>query len=357
MIEDELMAAEDAYEHGSAYPVHYWTRIEKQARHEAMRDFRENTQRGFADLARVLATNGNAPVKTALTPFMEGANKAFGPSRAAFELLVDKAAYTSLTDIWGTESGERIAQNYLASVRNADLLGSLLAYSKQMPEDLGAVVAASGAIGSNVDEGAPKPLVKSTLNRSGLPELKVAGLAAISKELGMTTGTAGRRMFENELQNAVVGGSNATIQTVATPSSTITATSDTVADLTSLLEALPNSEHYVIACTGAACRRLAMASDNGMSVNGGEFIPGVHVVPCIEDDSSAPALLGFACDRITVANGGLFLKPATHASVELAESPTSPAQLTSLWQTNMIGVLCERRFRFHHEPEAVVQVM
>ncbi|MEP5232498.1 MAG: hypothetical protein ABJQ78_13810 [Alloalcanivorax sp.] len=357
MIEDTLLASDDAYEYGSDYAVNHWTRIEKKARLETMREFRENTQRGFSDLARIMATNGNATAKDALAPFVKGANKAFGPSRAAFEWLVDKAAYTSLTGIWDTEGGERIAQNYLASVRNADLLGSLLAYSKELPEDLGAVVAASGAIGSNVDEGDPKPLVKSSLNRSNLPELKVAGLAAISKELGMTTGSAGRRMFENELRNAVVGGSNSTIQSVATPASTITATSDTVADLTSLLEALPNSEHYVIASTGAVCRRLAMASDNGMSVNGGEFIPGVHVVPCIEDDSSAPALLGFACDRIAVANGGLFLTPATHASVELAESPTSPAQLTSLWQTNMVGVLCERRFRFHHESEAVVQVM
>lgn len=354
-IDDLLSPSKDTYEYGADHALMHWTRAERKAYGEAIREHFELSQRGFVDLARIMTTQ-KGTVRDALTPFMESGNKSFAHSRPGFERLMERNANQLLSDIWSDEGGQRIASFYLSSIRNVDLLGSLLAYGKEIPEDLSAVVAASGGIATNLSEGQTKPLVTQTLNRASVPELKVAGLCAVTQELAMATGTAGRRLFEGELRNAVVGGSNETIMTVSTPASTVTATSDPVADLGSLLAALPNSAHYVIATTGEKCRALAMASQNGMSINGGEYIPGVHVVPVIEPDSSSPEMMGFACDRIAVSDGGLTMKQASHASVELAESPTDSGELVSLWQAGLVGVMTERRFRFHAEPEAIVEV-
>ncbi|MQX53923.1 hypothetical protein [Alcanivorax sediminis] len=354
-IDDLLSPSKDTYEYGADHALMHWTRAERKAYGEAIREHFELSQRGFVDLARIMTEHKGA-LSHALKPFMDSENKTFSHSRPGFERLLERNANQSLTSIWGEEDGKRIAEFYLSSIRNVDLLGSLLAFGKEIPEDLSAVVAASGGIATNLAEGQTKPLVTQTLNRSGVPEVKVAGMCAVTKELAMATGAAGRRLFESELRNAVVGGSNEAILTTSTPASTVTATSDPVADLGSLLAALPNSTNYVIATTGEKCRALAMASQNGMSINGGEYIPGVHVVPVIEPDSSSPQMMGFACDRIAVANGGLTLKQASHASVELAESPTDSGELVSLWQAGLVGVMTERRFRFHAEPEAIVEV-
>lgn len=341
-------------EHGT--PVEHYLQLEKDALNRRRLLDIEEESRGFADICRAISSPDSGGTCAGLLKFVEH-NPSFGRSREAIETLGLIKGHTLLNDVWGTSSGKRIADYYLASVRNQDLLGSLLTYGKNIPEDLGHVVAVSGAIASNVNEGQLKPLVRSTLSGHTLPVYKSAGLAAVSKELMLATQNEARTLFENELQNAVVAGTNETLLTIPTPTPVAADSSgDIVADLENALAALPNSNNVIVATTTGNCRKLSIRSQNNMGINGGEFVPGVHIVPAIEDSSSAPVLVAYAADRIAVADVEFNVRRANEASINMADSPESPGELVSLWQTNMLGVMVERFFKVHFESDSVVEV-
>lgn len=341
-------------DHGT--PVEHFIQLEKEALHRRRLAELEEESRGFVDICRAVSSPDSGGTCGGLLKFVEN-NPSFGGSREAIETLGLIKSHTMLNEVWGTSSGKRIADYYLASVRNQDLLGSLLTYGKTIPEDQGHIVAVSGTVASNVNEGAAKPLVRSTLSGHTLPTYKVAGLAAVSKELMLATQNEARTLFENELQNAVVGGSNATLLSIPTPTPvTADGSGDIVADLENALAALPNSSHVIVATSTGNCRKLSIRSQNNMGINGGEFVPGVHIVPAIEDSSSAPVLVAYAADRIAVADVEFNVRNASEASVEMTDTPTGSGEMVSLWQTNMLGVMVERWFKVHFEDNAVVEV-
>ena len=340
-------------DHGT--PVEHFIQLEKDALHRRRLAELEEESRGFADICRAVSDPDSGGTCGGLRRYVEN-NKSFGRSREAMESLSLKN-HTLLNDVWGTTSGKRIAQAYLKTVQHRDLLGTMLTHARNIPEDLRHIVAASGAIASNLAEGQSKPLVRSTLSGHTLPVYKVAGLAAVSKELMLSTENEARTLFESELENAVVAGSNETLLSLATPTPVAADVGgDIVADLENALAALPASDTVIVATTAANCRRLAVRSRNAMSVSGGQFLPGVFVIPCIEDSSSAPVMMAFASDRIAVADAGFDVRRASEASVEMTDTPTGSGELVSLWQTNMLGVMVERFFKVHFEDNAVVEV-
>ena len=142
-------------EHGTA--VEHLTQLEQEALHRRRLKDIEEESRGFVDICRAVSSPDSGGNCGGLLKFVEH-NPSFGRSRGAIETLGLVKSHTLLNDIWGTSTGKRIADYYLASVRNQDLLGSLLTYGKNIPEDQGHIVAASGAVASNLNEGQPKPL-------------------------------------------------------------------------------------------------------------------------------------------------------------------------------------------------------
>ncbi len=161
-------------------------------------------------------------------------------------------------------------------------------------------------------------------------------------------------MIERLADAAVVRGQNRAVFDVAlvnSPTLSAGATSgNALADLEALLAALPGGRGTVVATTWARVRRLALSAARGpnFSAAGGEFCPGVNVVPS-EDLPAGVAFLGIEADRCAIADGGLRLRPGRQATIELSDNPTEVPDATtietSLWQHNLRGLLCERLFQ------------
>src|SRR5690606_4323305 len=87
---------------------------------------------------------------------------------------------------------------------------------------------------------------------------------------------------------------------------------------------------------------LALRVENraGMGVLGGTFVPGVEVVAI----DSMTGLAVIPASRYAAYDAGIELRSADHSSVDMREDLASPAELTSLWQTDSSGLILERQW-------------
>ncbi|KAF1721962.1 hypothetical protein CSC75_04375 [Pseudoxanthomonas wuyuanensis] len=269
--------------------------------------------------------------------------------------LVQKAvAASTIGGVWVGEDARALAAAYLASVAEESLLDQLARYARMLPINLTRTLVASGFTANVVTEGNVKVVRNLTLSVDEDVATKTAAIIVMTKELVNSSGPQGRALFENELRSSVTRATNQAVLTMLTTSSTetVAGTGDPLEDLRAGLAAAGPSSGYVVAAPGPAVIDLATRVENrgGMGVRGGSFIPGVEIVAMddIEDIHVMPA------SRMAAWDGGLELRSAEHASVNMADSPTSPSEVVSLWQTNSLGLIAERSFHLVPSAEMVV---
>lgn len=263
---------------------------------------------------------------------------------------VAKAAGHMLGD-WEGDAAT-LAASYIASIAEDSLLDRIMRYARVLPIGLGSILIASGATAGTVDEGAPKAVKHLVLNQEAeSAAIKAAAIVVLSKELMGATGATGMRLFEQELRSAVTRAINAAVLTnlLSTSVEVVTGTGDALVDLRAGLKAAGPSTGYVVAVPTAAAVDLATRTENrsGMGVRGGEFVPGVEVV-AVDGQTTMTVIPASA---LAVHDFGLKVRGAGHASVDMADSPSSPAEQVSLWQTNSYGLLAERGFLFAGDPQ------
>lgn len=267
--------------------------------------------------------------------------------------LVAKAAAHSTFDAEWSDAAAEMAAAYLGTLAELSILDSLKRYARVLPVNSRHVMIASDAVGDLVAEGHPKPVKRLNLSIGDIEPNKACGIVVMTEEFLNATGPEGRRLFENELAAAVTRASNASILGALVNSNTIgvSGTGDPLADLRAGLQAAGPSHGYVVAAPAGDVVDLATRVENrGMGVRGGSFVPGVEVVAV--DDATAITVI--PASRIALWDGGLELRSAEHASVDMRDTPESPAELVSLWQSNSYGLLLERKWHLAQADDVVI---
>lgn len=217
------------------------------------------------------------------------------------------------------------------------------------------VMIASDSVGNMVLQGAPKPVIDLSLNLGDVDPLKAVAIVVMSNELARATGEEGARLFERELREATTRAMNAAVLTafVDSGSSVVAAGADPLASMRAGLLAAGPSTGYVVAMPHGEAAWLATTAENrGMGPRGGEFAPGIHVVAV----NDMVGMRVFPASRFALYDGGLRVAASEVATIDMRDSPESPATPTSLFQTNSSALICERLWHVVGDTSGVVTV-
>jgi hypothetical protein len=273
--------------------------------------------------------------------------------RSSDELVVKAAAEYIGDDLWDGPAAQALAASFIESIASFSLLDAIKRYARTIPPNLGNVLVATGTSAGTVDEAAPKVVRSLGADIVTIEPLKAAALIVLTVELARLTGTA---LFERELVEGVAKATNAAVLGLLAGSGTtiVTGTADPLANLRAGIRAAGPSAGYVVAAPSGDAAALATYTENrgGMTVRGGTFSPGVEVVAV--DDATAFTIV--PASRLAITDFGLHLAPTREASVDMRDSPESPAQHVSLFQTNCVGLLVERLFKIGGDTSGVVIV-
>lgn len=266
------------------------------------------------------------------------------------DALVQKAAAHALgDDIWQNTDARGLADAYLASIAELSLLDQIAKYALRLPKSASPVLIASAAVGDVVAEGDPKPVKRQGLTLGDAEPTKAAGIVILTDEL--VRSLDGVSLFENELKSAVVRACNASVIGALPVSTTVPDAGSPLANLRAGLAAAGPSDGYVVAAPAGDVAQLATAEAcrGGMGIRGGTFVPGVEVVAIDGLDK----MIVIPASRLAIWDGGLEVRSARHATVDMRDTPQSPAQQVSLFQTNSLGLLVERNWHLAGDAQTV----
>lgn len=259
----------------------------------------------------------------------------------------------SIDSAWDTFAGRDLADAYVASIAEQSLFDLVARYATPIPPELPRVMVASGSSADEVAEGAPIAVSRVGLALKDPTVKKCAALLVYSDELDQATGGQAARLFENELRTAVLAAFNrAVLANLVTTAASATGTAK--GDLQAGLQSATSSKGYIVAATPSATRELALDADGRMAIDGGEYLPGVHVVSAVDEDSSgAGAMYVIPASRVALTDYGIAVQNARDATIAMSDSPSSPAQLTSLYQTDSRAIRVVRRYRMASAENAI----
>lgn len=299
--------------------------------------------KAFVDFALTLSRHAQAD--QAVTALRNHSNSA-----------VKAVAESTVLAPWNSGDVTVLAASYLASIAELSLLDSIKKFARILPVGISYAMIASDAVGDVIAEGDPKPVKNMALSLGDVEPTKSASILVWTQELARAGGDELRRLFETELAATVARATNCqTLQLLINSNTeTVAGTGDPLTDLRIGLHAAGASNGYVVAAPASDVADLATRAENrgGMAVRGGTFIPGVDIV-AIDDLENMHVI---PASRLALLDHGLQIRPAEHASVDMRDTPESPAILTSLWQTNCIGLLIERNWHLGGDTSGVVIV-
>jgi len=321
--------------------------------------------RARSALDAALSTSGLAAIKTRAAAFVDAvmiiARDRIGTQAVNYlqhskNAEVQRAfAHALGDDLWDGPDAQALAASYIASIAEGSLLDQIARYAVPVPLNQRRGIVASGMVGDLANEGAPRVIKNLDISEllTGEPATAMA-LLVLSEELLQAAGDAGRIMFESELRKAILRAMNERVLLSLTTTSAeiVSGTGDPLADLRAGLRAAPASQGYVVAASTAYTTDLATRTENrgGMGVRGGTFVPGIEIVAV----DSIEGLRIIPASHLAFADGGLRVNTTGEASVNMADTPTSPSQLVSLFQTNSLGLLAAREFLVASKVDLVV---
>jgi HK97 family phage major capsid protein len=340
---------------------------------------------GFARLARIKAltqidrSNDPLQVARALYPADEELHSVFTKGNAI------PAANTS-TATWAGNlilDGGAIFTDFVEFLRANSLLGQISGRLRRIPFDTQVLVQATAGSASWVAEGAAKPLTQWTYTRAKLEPLKVAAIAAATKEMLGRASTAADALIRDELARAVNatidgtfigaagGGSGVaagirnTITATTLPGATAGGAEAVRCDAATMMKMLVSNNQSLSGCFWVMPETVAVdlatminpmgaPAFPGMTPTGGTFMGmpafASQYVPVSDTDGSVVMLV--KGDEIFLGDEGgvevsmsdqasLLMDDAPQASMKSATTPAG-ASVVSMWQTNSVAFLVER---------------
>jgi hypothetical protein len=211
-------------------------------------------------------------------------------------------------------------------------------------------------VGSEVAEGAAKPLRAVDLAANDLEPTKIVAQVVMSQELVDGLTDAGMRMLGRELRAAVTLGSDGVLLTELSSANTFegSATNSWAEPLDQLEELMRSvklgagSRPYFITTSSIAkalAKGAASVGLSGLGPMGGEIFD----TPLVVSDAQSSGRITFVdASSMAVATEEISLRSSEQATVEMSDAPahnsTTPTatSLVSLWQTNSRCLLAER---------------
>lgn len=301
------------------------------------------------------------------------------------EAIVGKTAVpaaNTLSSTWAsnliTDGGVPFA-DFVEYLRPRSLLGRISGNLRNLPFDTPVLIQSTGGSAKWVKEGAAKPLTQWQYTKTNLKPLKVATIAAATKEMLMRATPAADALLRDELARAVAARIDSTFmsddQDVAdespagilygVPALTLTGdgTDDGVrCDVQQFLNAFADNLLSLQGAFWVMPERVAIALSlmqnplgqtafPGMTFEGGTFfgIP-VFVTSYADTTSNGSAVALVKGDEIFYGDeGGVQVSMSDQASLVMDDAPSmssiptvTAANVVSLWQTNSVAFLVER---------------
>lgn len=305
---------------------------------------------------------------------------------------IEKATVPALNTLtgsstWGVnlvnEGGVAFA-DFIEYLRPRTLLGQISDRLRRLPFDTPVLVQGSAGSAKWVKEGAAKPLTKWTYTRTKLAPLKVAAIAAATKESLMRASVAADTLLRDELARSVGAAIDTTFisddaavtdespagilqgvtELVVSGGSTV---ADIRCDIATFLTAMADANLSLAGSFWVMSERLAIALSLipneigapafvGITPTGGTFagLP-VFVTSYAGTDTSGSIVALIKGDEIFLGDeGGIQVSMSDQASLLMTDdananhnstTPT-PTTVVSLWQTNSVGFLVERFINF-----------
>lgn len=346
----------------------------------------KNTQKldpglAFARMARVkaLAHTGMLDTRDQLQ-----IAKQLYPGDEKLISTIEKAAVpaaSTLSSSWAgnliNEGGAAFA-DFVEFLRARSLYGQIADRFRRLPFDAPVLVQGTGGTAQWVKEGGAKPLTQWTYTRTKLTPLKVAAIAAATKETLMRASVAADTFLRDELARAVGARVDGTLisadAAVADESpagllngtAALTLSGDgTVAgircDIAQFLKALVGNNLTVSGAFWVMPETVAIDLSLATNEVGAPAFPGVtptggtlaglpvFTSQYVPVDSDGPVVALIKGDEIFLGDeGGIQVSMSDQASLQMDSDPTQSSttptatSVVSLWQTNSVGFLVER---------------
>lgn len=289
--------------------------------------------------------------------------------------LVLKAAVAAGNTTDATWAGplaalQPLADEFLALLRPATYLGRIPNFLR-VPFNVSVPSQTGGGTYSWVGQGAPKPVTKLQFGSISLGITKCAGIIIITEELAKVSSPSAEAVIRRDmiegiaqfLDSEFIDPAKAAVANVTPGSVTngvtpITSAGTTPANGRTDIQALINA--LTTAGISASRAALIMSETNaaalgaGLNPLGQPLFPGLTVtggsimgVPVYPSQTAGTTVALIAADCILYADdGGVTIDVSREASVQMDSAPMNPADatvvMTSLWQSNYVGLRAER---------------
>ena len=291
--------------------------------------------------------------------------------REILKAAVDAGTTTGTTWAAPLAPYTAISEGFIASLRSRSVFDAVVAAGmRRAPLRTKLAIVTAGADAQGVDEDAPKPLSRLSMDGTdGIAEIKIPVILILPKEL-LRLATPGFTDFlSNEMRTAIAKASDAAFLPAAidglTPLNSVGETAvNFLSDLRTLVEETDAhaAASCVLAVTPLIARQVALMSTTAgepafpqMTTSGGT-IAGIELVPSDAQAAETMTLIdatGFIGDP-----GQVFADQAAAATLEFSDGPGSGAQQqVSLFQTGSKAIRLERRFGFERTRDAAVATM
>lgn len=348
----------------------------------------KNTQKlepgiGFARMARVkaLARQDNVAVD-------QVAKSIYPQDEKLIESLTQKAAVSAANTDDAAWAGNLVLDrgayfgDFVEFLRERSVVGQISSRLRNLPFDTQVLIQNTGGSAAWVAEGDAKPLTEWTYSKTKLAPLKVAAIAAATKEQLRRASIASDTLLRDELARAVNAAVDGTFVSDATAVSgespagirqgvaALNLTGDgSVAgircDIATFLKELAGDNLSVSGAfwimSEATAIDLSMATNEvgnaafpGVTPTGGTLagLP-VFTSQYVADESDGPVVMLIKGDEIFLGDeGGIQVAMSDQASLVMDNAPTmnsttpTAAQVVSMWQTNSVAFLVERFINF-----------
>jgi HK97 family phage major capsid protein len=290
---------------------------------------------------------------------------------------VVKAAIDALTTGNTHSLAGDVAQDFLGLIFPRTILGRL-SLLRRVPFKVTSLRQTAGTRAYWVAEGAPKPVSIAGFTRGpGMEHRKVVALTVITEELARVSNAEDILMRDLNLaaiaaldvafidpDSAEVEGERpASVTYGVTP---LVSTGNPAADVKAAIAALIaaggrlESAAWVLHPQQAAALNLIGAPFDKISALGGQLagLPAYTSSAVPSGATEGHPIVLMDMEGIELAGGNdATLRTSTEAAILMSDTPSTPGQLTSLWQTDSIGLLAEIAVNFRvARPGAVVVI-
>ena len=337
---------------------------------------------GFARMARVkaLAFTGQAGTRNEI----EIAQNMY-PGDDSLAKSITKAAVPAASTGDATWAGNLINEggaafaDFVEYLRERSLYGQISPRFRNLPFDAPVLVQGSGGTAQWVKEGEAKPLTQWTYTRAKLSPLKVAAIAAATKETLMRASVNADAFLRDELARAVnarIDGSlisDAAAVADESPAGLLNGTApltlsgdgsvagircdiaqflkELVGDNLSVSGAFWVMPETVAIDLSLATNEVGAPAFPGITPNGGTLagLP-VFTSQYVPTDTDGPVVALIKGDEIFLGDeGGIQVSVSDQASLHMDDAPTMNSTtptgsnaMVSMWQTNSVAFLVER---------------